>query len=523
MRTLLTVVPHGDVQVAHALALPAGLALLGAAVPLARRRMRAMQLAVALLVTLGVLNVLKGLDVEEALLSWVLAGGLWRSRRAFWVHHDARDLGQAARFALVVLAGAGVTAVALDAAMASHDTVALSPTGVAGQALALLTLTGHATFRAPFAWLPDALGALGVLAATLAAARLVAPLRPDRRPGTVAERRRAASLVRRHGTDSLSAFTLRGDLARRFSADGRATAAYRIEGGALLVAGDPVGPDDAVAPLLDDLVELAHRHGLALGAVGASDGFSERAQRRGMRRLYLGDEAIIDTGPMDLAGGATKSLRKAVNRIARHGFTAELRRAGELDELHAVSEHWRDGAPERGFSMAADTLVDELLGDATVVLARDGDGHVRGFLHFLPVPGRRAVSLAAMRRERDTPNGLTDFLVVEAARLLGERGVEDFSLNFALCGRWLRAPGNRVEQALASTLRVADRWFQIERLLRFNEKFRPRWQPRYLLFERPAQLPRVALAALWVEGQVPRPERPRRRPVGAVPVRSAAR
>ena len=37
---------------------------------------------------------------------------------------------------------------------------------------------------------------------------------------------------------------------------------------------------------------------------------------------------------------------------------------------------------------------------------------------------------------------------------------------------------------LAKALRVADRWFQIERLLHFNQKFEPRWQPRHLLFER---------------------------------------
>jgi lysyl-tRNA synthetase class 2 len=54
-------------------------------------------------------------------------------------------------------------------------------------------------------------------------------------------------------------------------------------------------------------------------------------------------------------------------------------------------------------------------------------------------------------------------------------------------------------------LRVGDRWFQLERLLRFNAKFHPRWQPRYLLFAGAAQLPRVALGALWAEGQLPAP------------------
>jgi lysyl-tRNA synthetase class 2 len=54
-------------------------------------------------------------------------------------------------------------------------------------------------------------------------------------------------------------------------------------------------------------------------------------------------------------------------------------------------------------------------------------------------------------------------------------------------------------------LLVADAFFQLERLHRFNAKFFPRWEPRYLMYERALCLPRVGLAALWAEGQLPEP------------------
>jgi lysyl-tRNA synthetase, class II len=196
--------------------------------------------------------------------------------------------------------------------------------------------------------------------------------------------------------------------------------------------------------------------------------------------------------------------------VARNGYSAELKTAADLtpaclQELDRVSEEWRDGAEERGFSMAHHTLVDELLPDALVLVARDEEDRIRGFLHFVPVCGARVVSLGFMRRERDTPNGLTEFMVVAAARELGARGIEEFSLNFIAGGRWLREPANLIERAVGGTLRVADRWLQIERLLRFNQKFEPRWQPRHLLFERATDLPRVAFGAMVAEGQVPTP------------------
>jgi lysyl-tRNA synthetase class 2 len=529
-RAVLALSPAGEVRLAHALALPAGLALLGVAWPLARRRRRALHLAVVLLAALGVVNLVKSLDWDVAAASWALAALLWHSRAAFWVQHDRVRAARAVVRSAAVLGAAVLAGAAAVAAAASHAVAPLPPSHVLGATVALLTLSGGPQFRAPFGWLPEALGILGAGGFAAAAANLLEPLRPHAVSDAL-ERRRAAALVRRYGNDTLSAFKLRRDLARRFSSDGRAMAGYRIEAGAMLIAGDPVGPPDAVGDLLGDLVALARRHGLALGAVGASREFADAARRVGLRRVYLGDEAMLPGGRMDLSGGEMKSLRKAVHRVERHGYGAELHAVGALDaatvaELDGLSARWRDGAAERGFSMAHDTVVDDLLRDASVVLARGADGRVRAFLHFVPVYGRSAVSLAFMRRDRDTPNGVSDFLVVEAARLLGEHGIEELSLNFAAFGRWLREPANAPERAVARVLRVADRWFQLERLMRFNAKFRPRWQPRYLLFAGAAQLPRVALGALWAEGHLPKPRLPRlaaRRGRGAMRATAAAR
>jgi lysyl-tRNA synthetase class 2 len=46
---------------------------------------------------------------------------------------------------------------------------------------------------------------------------------------------------------------------------------------------------------------------------------------------------------------------------------------------------------------------------------------------------------------------------------------------------------------------LASHWFQIESLYRFNAKFHPEWQPRFLVYPSARDLPRVALAALEAE------------------------
>ena len=155
--------------------------------------------------------------------------------------------------------------------------------------------------------------------------------------------------------------------------------------------------------------------------------------------------------------------------------------------------------------MAMDSLRCEERCDCALVVARDEAGAIRGFIHFVPTYGRAAMSLSAMRRDLDTPNGLMEYLVVQSIALLRDAGVDEVSLNFAAFARFMHAPRNPAERLVGRLARLANPYFQIESLYRFNAKFHPRWEPRYLAYERTRRLPRVGLAALWAEGQLRKP------------------
>ena len=155
--------------------------------------------------------------------------------------------------------------------------------------------------------------------------------------------------------------------------------------------------------------------------------------------------------------------------------------------------------------MAMDSLRNPHCGRTLVLVARHEDGSVGGFLQFVPACGLDAQSLSLMRRRRDTPNGMTEFMIARALVLLRERGVRDVSLNFSTFARLLREPDGLLERAAGRAITLGDTWFQIERLYRFNAKFFPRWEPRYFMYERRFGLPRAGIAALWIEGQLPKP------------------
>jgi len=103
---LLGYEPVQAMRLFHALALPAGAALLLAAPYLLKRRRRAWQVAIWLMVTLGAFDLLKGLDFEETAITWSAAAVLIAAGSSFNVRHDPVTL-RSARWRVPLLAAVG--------------------------------------------------------------------------------------------------------------------------------------------------------------------------------------------------------------------------------------------------------------------------------------------------------------------------------------------------------------------------------------------------------------------------------
>jgi len=504
---LLQLEPVRTVPILHTLAVPASVALIVTAFYLRGRRRRAWQAAFVLLLVLGFLNVFKGLDFEEALLSWAGAAFLWWGRDSFVVQHEKLVWrSPLLRLAASLLAVAGAAAALVW--LGSGGTA--SPGQVGLDTLDMFGWThGSVALQDELRWVPLVVGLSGLAVIVVAGYLFFRPLPPPRQLPDSETHSVACELVRAHGSDTLSFFKLRRDLHYLFSPDRRAFLGYRVEGRVLLVAGDPVGARESLPGLVAEVVRFAEMRGLDVAAIGASGTLLPVWRDAGLQPLYIGDEAILETRRFSLEGRSIRKVRQSVSRLEKAGYTVEAAKLStlgddELSELEHVSRCWLDGRSERGFVMVMDSLTGDHQAESVVVSARDGSGELRGFLHFVPVFGRPAMSLSFMRRDRNAPNGLTEFLVVQAVERFRERGIEELSLNFAAFGRVLARPGGWFDRSLARLVSLGDRYFQIESLYRFNAKFSPRWEPRYLVYQRILGLPRVGLAAMVAEGQLPR-------------------
>ncbi|MEV4614027.1 phosphatidylglycerol lysyltransferase domain-containing protein [Kitasatospora sp. NPDC049258] len=331
---------------------------------------------------------------------------------------------------------------------------------------------------------------------------------------------RLRELLDRHGgRDSLGYFALRRDKSVCWSPSGKAAVLYRVVNGVALASGDPIGDPEAWPQAIDRWWQEVRRHAWVPAVTGAGEQAGTAYGRvAGLRALEFGDEAVVETAGFGLDGRSMRTLRQTCNRVRKAGYRVVLRRHREipeeqLAELVRLADAWRHGRTERGFSMALGRLGDPADGDCLMAECRDENDRTCALLSFVPW-GAHGLSLDLMRRDRESDNGLVEYMITELLlrSAEGEPQVARVSLNFAMFRAVFEEGGKLgagpVLRLWRGVLRFFSRWWQLESLYRANAKYQPEWEPRYLLYEKSSELPAIAIANATAEGFLSRPRLP---------------
>jgi lysyl-tRNA synthetase class 2 len=508
LRRLMT---PGAFELASGAAALSGIVLVLLGRGIAQRRRAAWAFTVALLVLSAAAHLFKGLDVEEASYSVLLAVLLTWQRRLFVVRHAATRWRTVA-LAVPIVVGIdfvyGVGGLLIRRAVTTpHATPWLA---VRETAARLAGVMGPLRVGAHFGtWFPQSLTILG--AASVAGLFLLA-LAPvaERAVSHRHERDRVRALIARPDGDTLDFFALRRDKRYVFSDDHEAAVAYRYVNGVGLASGDPVGDPRSFPSAVANFSERCEEFGWRPAVLGARADRVELWARIGLKPFYLGDEAIIDVESFSLVGRHIRNVRQTARHTEKAGITTEIHREGDLDPtlrraLVGIAERHRAGAPERGFSMALGGVLMGHEPECVVIVCRDPAGAPVAFQRYVPCRAGRAISLDVMRRDPDAPNGVNERMILDVVEWARARQIETVSLNFAAF-RGLLVDGadlSVLKQAQAWVVRKLSPYFQIESLHRFNAKFHPRWVQRFAMYRKIGDLGPVGLASLAAEQFLP--------------------
>lgn len=307
--------------------------------------------------------------------------------------------------------------------------------------------------------------------------------------------------------DSIAYFALREDKSVIWSSTGKAAVTYRVVSGCALASGDPIGNPDAWPQAMQAFLEFARVNGWVPAVFGCSEEAGEIWVRESkMSSLEIGDEAIVRVSDYDLESPRYRSIRQTVRKIQKQDYTTHIYRSNSLtpdmrSQLTLNSKKWRGDATERGFMMGLGRIAESNEPDLLIVTAV-ADGVVRGILQYVPW-GEKGLSLDLMRRDPHAHAGMNELMIDATINFARANEIEKISLNFAAFRAVFERGGQLgagpIIRSWRSILLFFSRWIQMESLYRFNAKFRPEWLPRFAIFGKASDLPRIGLAILRAE------------------------
>lgn len=510
MRLFESTLPRGVLNLATAAGIIVGVLLIVLSFALARRNHAAYLLTELLLLVSLALSIVKGLDYIQGLGSLIMFVLLFLIREEFY----AKPVRRVITRALLVFGQLALLSFAIGIALI------LAPDRLFGgevsfSKMLITVIHGLVGIAGPVRFISHreqdifdySMAGLGLLTFIAPILTLLQPSPPKPQMTQEDEQGLRRLLAEFGDRDSVGYFALREDKSVIWSNTRKAAVTYRVVAGCALASGDPLGNPDAWPQAMAAFMDLCAKNGWTPVAIGCSEEAGEIWVREtDMTALEIGDEAVVHVDEYDPDNPRYRNVRQSVRRILKQNYTTEIFRTSEMTKemrllLTEDSKRWRGAATERGFMMGLGRIADDDEPDLLIVTAKK-DGQVMALLQYVPW-GPKGLSLDLMRRSPQADSGVNELMIDATIRYARERGITRISLNFAafrsVFERGAQLGAGPIIRSWRGILLFLSRWLQMETLFRFNSKFRPEWVPRYVMFRKNSDLPKIGLATMRAE------------------------
>lgn len=494
--------PGGTVHLSRFVTMLAGVALIVVSVNIRKHKRRAYNTVLVMLMLSCVFHVAKGLDFREALVSFAALAALIPARRYFTVRSERPGLGRTlAGVGLVAAVGALYGILGFWFFDRRQFGIEFSILGSIRRTFEFMLFLDDPAIvpRTRLAhWFIQSLEVLSVAVVIYAAIKLYRPVLYRLREAP-RDRQAATEILRAHGRSALDYFATWSDKSIFLTRAHDAFIAYRASGNFAVVLGDPIGPGDRIADAITEFTGYCAQADWSPVFHQATPDYWAVYQAKGFRRLKLGDEAIVDLTAFTLEGRPQKELRHAVRRLERDGYHLEYVEPPAPDEavaqMRQISDDWlkHRGHRERRFTLGR--FEERYVRDTRLLVTVDASGRPVAFVNIVPSyrPGEATIDL--MRMRADAPNGVMDFMFVRLFNDFKAEGFTRFSLGLTpMSGFHPDEVAGAEEKIVHYFFSRMNFWFNYQGLRRYKAKFATIWEPRYLVYQNPADLPRIALA-----------------------------
>jgi phosphatidylglycerol lysyltransferase len=502
LRILEKIFPLEFIHISRHLTLIIGFLLFVSAVQIYKRKRRALQIVI-LLSSLSVLfHLSRGLDFEEASLSLLLLLLLVSTRKYYTVKSSFSSM----PFSLVKIVLAVVIALSygtlgfwyLEKKEFNLDFPLLLSLREAAR---FLLLAGDSDLIPQTRYARWFLDSLYVMSFTTLFYSIYALFRPIvyKFRTLPQERSHVEMLVKQYGRSAVDFFKYWPDKSYFFSESGQCCIAYGVSGKYAVALGDPVGPAEEIENTLRQFADFCRSNDWRIGIQQVSGTSLPMYLNLGLKKLKLGDDAIVDLVQFNIENKDHKQLRQIDRKLSELKIETALYDPPLSDQwiavLKEISDEWLSFSHHRERHFTLGYFTPEYVRSHPVFTVQSASGDVFAFVNLIPsyFPGEITIDL--MRRRKDAPNGIMEFLFIKLFRYLKEAGFTRFNLGMApMAGFQEDEAASPEEKAIHQLFQHLHFLFSYRGLHHFKAKFASFWEPRYLIYENALELPGLALA-----------------------------
>lgn len=282
---------------------------------------------------------------------------------------------------------------------------------------------------------------------------------------------------------------------------------YGTSGRQWVVMGEPVGDAKAAEDLSWKLKEMASLANARLSFYQVGPAVLPLMIDLDLRPYKIGEEAMVDTAGFDLSGkkgyGFRQTLRKYETLAARFEVIPPDALEPHMARLRAVSDAWLDSKNAREKRYSLGSFDPDYMRLTPVAVVWIGD-EIMAFANLWPLQSRTVLTLDLMRYHPQSPHGIMEFLFLSLIIHARDLGYASFSMGLApLAGLEARPLSSAWPKIASMIYQLGGDIYNFQGLRAYKDKFKPRWEPRYMAVPGQEQALGAALMAVVALGNKP--------------------
>ncbi len=446
----------------------------------------------ALLLSLGSLvgHLTKAIDYEEASIAFVVLLSLFSTRKEYIVRSNPRLRGVGIQAAVIAMAAVMVYGVVgfyfLDVRYFNIDFSLLQSVKYTFINFFLIG-SPDLVPRGPFSrYFISSIQISGFLSMGFLVFTLIAPYVWKREPDKE-ELGEAQALTNLYGNSALDYFKTYSDKLLFFNEKRTGFISYKVSGNFAVILEDPVAENNEVKKkCLLAFYTYCSDNGLKAVSYRIPESSMDIYKSLQKKRLFLGQEAVVDLNTFTLQGVDKKRIRNAMNKVADCGFKLHIYdpplKEGLLQKLKAVSDNWLLDMEREELVFSQGRFSWDEIKNQTVLVAENDEEKIVGFLNIIHDYTKDEGTFDLIRKTSDAPNGVIDFLHVELFNYFKQRNIRYVNLGFApLSG--IEIPDDITERSMKFAYEKIKSFSHYKGLREFKDKYTPVWHNKYLIYE----------------------------------------